>query len=199
MLNQEKRVKVSTNACLSVLVPISWVQMFSGLPRESGENNKKGRQSKSLATFLVWIVHISWYSMDMAKIDKKKIAELAKRYDITLVVLFGSQVSGFTHKESDVDIAYMSDRKLSFDEEALLNTRLGEIMRNDKVSLVNLKTASPLLLKQVMTNALVLYEKTPHLATEELLYALRVYEEARPIFELRRQYLLQKINTYKHA
>ena len=130
---------------------------------------------------------------------KPKIAELAKRYGLTLVVLFGSQVTGKTHRESDVDVAYMSERKLSFDDEAFLNFNLTEIFHNDKVSLVNMKAASPLLLKQVVTNAVVLHERTPHLFVEMFLYGLRIYEEAQPIFELRDSYLTRRLNEYKHA
>ncbi len=130
---------------------------------------------------------------------KPKIAELAKRYGLTLVVLFGSQVTGKTHRESDVDVAYMSERKLSFDDEAFLNFNLTEIFHNDKVSLVNMKAASPLLLKQVVTNAVVLHERTPHLFVEMFLYGLRIYEEAQPIFELRDAYLTRRLNEYKHA
>lgn len=140
-----------------------------------------------------------WYIIGMVEINKNKIAEIAKCYNLTLVVLFGSQVTGFTHKESDVDVAYMSDRKLSFYDETLLNTELTEVFRNDKVSLVNLKTASPLLLKQIVMNAIVLYEQAPHLFTETFLYILRVYEDAKPIFDLRAHYLSRKISEYKNV
>lgn len=133
------------------------------------------------------------------EVVKPHIAKLARKYDLTLVVLFGSQVTGHTHKESDIDVAYMSDKKLSFDEEVLLNTDLTGVFRNDKVSLVNMKTASPLLLKQIVTNATVLYERTPHLFIEMFLYALRVYEDAQPIFELRDEYLKRRVKEYTHA
>ena len=135
----------------------------------------------------------------MVEVDKKKIADIAKCHKLTLVVLFGSQATGFTHKESDVDVAYMSDRKLSFHDEVLLNTKLTEVFRNDKVSLVNLKTASPLLLKQIVMNGIALFEKSPHLFTELFIYALRMYEEAAPIFDLREHYLRRKINEYKNV
>lgn len=108
---------------------------------------------------------------------KPLIAKLAEKYYLTLVVLFGSQATGQTHRESDVDVAYISDKKLLFDEEALLNSDLTGIFQNDKVSLVNLKTASPLLLKQIVTNAVVLYEKEQSAFNEEYLYALRLYDD----------------------
>lgn len=108
---------------------------------------------------------------------KPHIAKLAEKNYLTLVVLLGSQATGKTHRESDVDVAYISDRKLLFDEEALLNTDLTGIFQNDKVSLVNLKTASPLLLKQIVTNAVVLYEREQSAFNEEYLHALRLYDD----------------------
>lgn len=129
---------------------------------------------------------------------KPRITEFAEKYGLTLVVLFGSQVTGQTHKESDVDVAYMSERKLSFNDEALLNTDLTTIFRNDKVSLVNMKTASPLLLKQIVINVMVLYEKSSSIFNEMYLYALKKYDDAKPLFELREDFLNYKISKY-HA
>ena len=86
------------------------------------------------------------------------IADIAKKHGLTLVALFGSQASGFTHKESDVDIAYLSDNTLSFEEEAILNADFIPVFQNKSISLVNLKKAPPLLLKQIVSNATVLYE-----------------------------------------
>ena len=139
------------------------------------------------------------YSVRVKEVDKEKIAEVAKSHNLKLLVLFGSQVSGSTHGESDVDVAYLADKNLSFDEEVKLNSDLIPTFRNDKISLVNLKEAPPLLLKQVVSNALVLYENVPHIFEELFLRALRTYEEARPIFELREFYLRNIINKYKHA
>ena len=136
--------------------------------------------------------------MSVAEI-KKKIALLAKNYNLSLVVLFGSQASGKTHKESDVDVAYLSLAKLSFDDEARLNADLTEVFRNDAVSLVNFKTAPPLLLKQIVTNAQVLYERESHLFTEMLLYSLRAYDDAKGIFDLTGKYVSRRISEYRHA
>ena len=135
----------------------------------------------------------------MTSEGKEKIKGVAKRQNLALVALFGSQTSGFTHKESDVDIAYLSDKKLSFEEEVILNADLISVFQNDKISLVNFKKAPPLLLKQIVSNAVVLYEKRPHLFTEMFLYALRMYEEAAPLFALREHYLARKINEYQHV
>ncbi len=137
--------------------------------------------------------------MSMNKDINKKVKDIAPQYNLELALLFGSQVTGKTHSESDFDVAYMSNEKLSFNDEIKLNTDLTEIFRNDRVSLVNLKTASPLLIKQIVRNCLILYEKERHLFSDLLAYALRTYEEAGPLFELRRHYVEYKIDQYKHA
>lgn len=135
----------------------------------------------------------------MSKEINKKIKDLAEKYDLSLVLLFGSQVTGNTHSESDFDVAYVSNKKLTFDDEVKFNTSLTDVFRNDKVSLVNLKTASPLLAKQIVMNCKIFYEKKGHLFSDLLTYTLRTYEEASPLFDLRRHYLNYKMNQYKHA
>jgi len=135
----------------------------------------------------------------MDKNVNRKIKELADKYNLNLVLLFGSQVTGKTHSESDFDVAYMSNKKLSFNDEVKLNTNLTEIFENDQVSLVNLKTASPLLTKLITDNCIVLYEREKYVFSNLLTYVLRTYEEARPLFELRRHYIEHKIRQYQNA
>lgn len=130
---------------------------------------------------------------------KAEIEKLARQYGLTLVVLFGSQVTGNTHPESDFDAAYLSDKRMSFDEEAQINAALTEIFKSNEVQLVNIKNASPLLLRRMVQSAIVLYEKRAHLFDEVYVYALRVYEEAEPLFALQKEYVARKIKSYQHA
>ncbi len=136
--------------------------------------------------------------MDRSRIQKE-IEGVAREYGVALFVLFGSQASGQTHTESDVDVAYFSDQKIAFEDEARINARLTEIFRTIEVQLVNLKTASPLLLRKATENAVILYEARPHLFDELYLYALRTYEEAKPLFSLREEYVAHKLKRYEHA
>ncbi len=137
----------------------------------------------------------------MINIDelKPKIHTLAEKYGLSLVLLFGSQATGKTHKESDVDIAFIADQKLDFMDQAKLNTELSEMFRNERVDIVNMKTASPLLLKHTVKAAHILYERTPHVFDSMYAYALKIYEESKPLFDLRRHYLDYKISQYRHA
>jgi len=37
---------------------------------------------------------------------KPKIEEIARKYNLNFMVIFGSRISGLVHKESDIDLAY---------------------------------------------------------------------------------------------
>lgn len=130
---------------------------------------------------------------------KQRVAELAKEYDLTMLIVFGSQASGKTHKESDVDVGYLSGKALDFMEQARLNTELMEIFSNDHIDLVNLRHASPLLLKQATKTALVLYERERHTFDELYIYAFKLYEESKPLFKLREHFLNKSLEKYRHA
>lgn len=122
-----------------------------------------------------------------------KVAEVARKYDLSLVLLFGSQATGNTHKESDVDIAYLSEAPLSLGDESKLVVDLIQIFRSEVVDLTSIRGASPLLLREIVRTGKVLFERTPSLFTSLYAYALRIYEEAQPLFELRSAFLKKRI------
>jgi len=43
---------------------------------------------------------------------KENIAQLATKYGLDLVVLFGSQARGVIHSKSDIDVAYLGEGKI---------------------------------------------------------------------------------------
>lgn len=128
------------------------------------------------------------YDVVMIDIDKIKpqIKELAEKYGLSLVVLFGSQVAGKTHKESDVDFAFTADKYISPREttEIIFDFTRG-LKTGVNVELVNLKNASPLLLKQIAMRSLLMYEKEPHLYNLFKIYAIKRYIEERKFLKFR--------------
>lgn len=90
---------------------------------------------------------------------KERIVKVAKKFNLKLILLFGSQAERKTHKESDVDLAFLPEKKLSFEQEILLNTEFCNIFGTDRVDTVNLKRAGPLLLREIINNYKILYEK----------------------------------------
>ena len=87
--------------------------------------------------------------MDIETIQPK-IKELAGKYHLSLVLLFGSRATGKIHARSDFDVAYLSEKPLDLMDEARMLCDLMPIFRSDKIDLVNLKKAPPLLAAGVL-------------------------------------------------
>lgn len=129
----------------------------------------------------------------------KKIIELSEKYGLSLVVLFGSQATGKTHKDSDIDIAYIAHKKLDFDVKSSLNSDLTGVFGNERVDIVDMKTANPLLLRAIVRDAVVLYEKSRNIFDNIYVYAVKLYEESKPLFELKKYLLDKRLAQYHHA
>jgi predicted nucleotidyltransferase len=130
------------------------------------------------------------------KIKKKKFKNLAQKYSLELLLLFGSRVSGKTHQESDYDIAYLSKRKFSLDKQGRLIMDLLPLLGEyDErlINLVNIKKASPLLLYTMTTNSLVLFEKKPASFACLRAYAFKKYIETKPLYKEKAERLQKEL------
>lgn len=127
--------------------------------------------------------------MKLSQNLKSSIRALAEKYNLTLVLLFGSQAGGVIHKESDVDIAFVPERTLSVNDEVRINYELTAVFGRNDIDTVNMRTAQPLLLQQIMDGATVLYEKTGLEFSRYEAYAQRRFREAQPLFEIHRHEL----------
>lgn len=131
------------------------------------------------------------------KENSKKIKEIAEKYNLELLLLFGSRVIGKAlHKESDFDIAYLSSRKLDLTEEARFIIELMPIFKSDKVDLANISMAHPLLLKQIFANHKIIFCKNLSVYFQYKIYAERKYAEAKPLFQLRRVLIKNFLKKY---
>lgn len=134
--------------------------------------------------------------MELSEKQKQKIKELAQKYDFLLFLLFGSQVGNkkYLHSESDIDLAFLSTRELSFEEEILLNTEFSGIFKTDRVETVNLKKASPLLLREIVNNFQILYEKERGIFDRLAIYAQKRFLDEYPYIS---QIIEEKLKAYK--
>jgi len=128
---------------------------------------------------------------------KSKIAPLAEKYGLKLIVLFGSRARGDERKKSDFDIAYLSSESINFNEENKMAVDLYDILKTIDVDLVNLSHASPLLLKKIVEESAVLYEIEESLFNNLYLYAMRINRESEILNKLRRAYVINRVNQYK--
>ena len=127
--------------------------------------------------------------------DRNRLRQLAREYGIDMLVLFGSQAMGAKHKSSDVDIAYLGKRELSLREESLLAAGLAEAFRGKSIDLVSLRDAPPLLIYQIARHGKLLYSAKSAFS-EFQLRAIRLYNESKPLIELRKERIRQKVKGY---
>ena len=126
--------------------------------------------------------------MEIDITKEKLMLEVAQKYDLRLVLLFGSQVDGKQlHKESDFDVAYLSKRKLDLMEEARMMTEIAPYFHSDNIDLVNLKNAPPLLYYAVFDKCQILFQEDELLFPTLRVYAFRKFVEMQPIYELQHQ------------
>jgi len=124
------------------------------------------------------------------------IKKIADRYSLRLLFLFGSQVAGKTHKESDYDFGYISEKNLDLEQEGRLINELipiAEVKDERMINLVNIKRTTPLLLYAATSNCQILYEKEPDEFATLRAYAFKKYIEMKPVYKERARRLNQQI------
>ena len=116
----------------------------------------------------------------------KQVAEkIAARFQLSLLVLFGSQASGITHPRSDIDIGVMSDHRLRPRELAEISFQLTQILKLPDIEVADLKTLPPLMLKNIAEQSILLYENEPNLYDRFNIYGLKRHMEAKPLYQTR--------------
>lgn len=137
--------------------------------------------------------------MNLTEKQKKRIEEISQKNSLALLLLFGSQVTGQTHKESDFDVAYLSKEPLDPRQEGQLIVDLMPVFKSDKVDLSNIKKAPPLLLKHIFDNNTILFCPDQSIYNEYEIYALKAYFEAQPLFQLREDLIKNYFNQKQYV
>jgi uncharacterized protein len=120
---------------------------------------------------------------------KKLVHSLATEQGLYLIVLFGSQATGKVHLHSDIDLAVLKDKKLSPLEIAKLQLEFIEVLGEKNVEVVDLKQASPLLLRQIADQGKLLFEKEESSYSLFKLSAYKKHMEAGYLYKLKEESL----------
>jgi len=115
---------------------------------------------------------------------KKVVVDILKR-EISpwLIILFGSLAKGNFRQDSDIDIAFFSDREVSNIERFRISQELADKLNRD-VDLVDLKSASTVLKAQIVGKGEVIYcedEKRKNLFFMRVLKEYALLNEERDV------------------
>jgi predicted nucleotidyltransferase len=115
---------------------------------------------------------------------RERLTPLFRDKGLRFALVFGSAALGQLHKQSDVDLAF------SFDEPTdiiSLTNRVIRLLHTDRVDVVDLKRAAPLLRYSAVKTGKLLYERTPGLYHEFCSLAFRMYADTKKLRDAQAQ------------
>jgi len=130
--------------------------------------------------------------VELAVEERKKLNRIADRHGISLILLFGSALTGKRHAGSDLDIAvlFRKERSPTSPEYSELVHGFQKIFPDQPVDLSIINHADPLILKKITENCRLLYG-APGRLMELKIYTFKRYQDHRRYFEMERQYVEQ--------
>lgn len=127
---------------------------------------------------------------------RKKIRKIAEKHKISLILVFGSKVSGQTHQESDLDIGVLSRKEPDYKNYSQLYSDLAKVFRGQEIDLVFLNHANPLLLKKILENCQILYGSKKFFYLFKI-YAFKRYCDYKKYLDLEKKFVHQFIKEFK--
>ena len=125
------------------------------------------------------------------EMDLLNIKKIAKSHKLKLLVLFGSHANGNNHKNSDLDLAFYSDKKV--DEEKLFEELMSLLKRAD-IDLINLSKAHNHILRyEILSKGKLLYESEKGLKSRMESQSYFDYTDFKKYYDLRSKILDKKI------
>lgn len=93
--------------------------------------------------------------MEFTPAQRQRIAEIAERHHLDLVVLFGSTARGRAHAQSDVDVAVRASSRCDFDVLDAIERDVRAVVGR-AADVVDLRTAPPLLAGRIARDGVLL-------------------------------------------
>jgi predicted nucleotidyltransferase len=118
-----------------------------------------------------------------------RLEDLAEKYQLELILIFGSRAREDVHPDSDIDIAVYGRQIFSEKEKIQLTYELCNFLHTNDVDLVDLKTASPLLKKEVFRNYKIVLQRDAMLLYHLELANIHEMKELEILDQIRRERL----------
>lgn len=126
---------------------------------------------------------------------KQKVAEIADKFGLDLVMLFGSFADLSNKEESDVDIAYLKTDKLSTDKEIELAFEFEKLFKVKRADIVYIGDASPIFMYMILNNGVILFAKIETIFPSLYSYSIKRLYDNMPLYQMRFDYLCKKYNV----
>lgn len=127
--------------------------------------------------------------------QKRKLDKIAKDNGIKFVVLHGSRATGKSRGDSDLDIAFLAENKLSFEEITRLFSEFEGVFGNTlerDLDLKQLNHKPPLFVYHVVRDGILLYgDETDY--NEFRSYAFKRHIDSKPLYDFRNDFVRQRI------
>lgn len=123
---------------------------------------------------------------------------LCRRHGLSMVLLHGSQVTGKTHPESDIDIAIVREAKQSDIDMLSLQQNLSELFHSDRIDITDLTHADPLLQFAVLSKSTLLAGNLGDYQKRQLM-AFHQYNDYLPFLKEEKRIVAQKLQSYVTA
>lgn len=130
--------------------------------------------------------------------DKAKLDALRALHGLRLILLHGSHVGTLVHPESDIDIAVLRDREKPAFRYVDLISDLMEAFDSDRIDLVDLTHADPLLLFAATKNCQLLSGNETDFAKLQQL-AFHRYNDYLGYLKEERKFIRKKLQNYVAA
>lgn len=118
--------------------------------------------------------------------QKQTLKRIAKKFSVNLFILFGSRAKNKQHALSDVDIAFRSKKRLTFDGTLSLGASLDKLFGDS--DLIDINRASPLLLAAIVKDGVLFYEEKQGNFAEFKIQAINQYLDYKPWLDKQAKY-----------
>lgn len=118
------------------------------------------------------------------KKNKLEIKKIAQKYQLRLVLLYGSYAKNQARKDSDIDIAVLGKKTIAFKDLINLNNEFANLFQSNEVDVKSLHQTDPLFRYQATKDSVLLYGKSDDYHSFKA-YAFRDYHDSQDLFKLR--------------
>ena len=126
--------------------------------------------------------------------DLKVPAAIIKKYNIELLIVFGSYAENKNEPGSDLDLAFKSSTNLEQEKEIELLNELSNFYQRGDIDLVNIDKAEPVLKVEIAKKGKLLYGSQEEFERFSI-YAAAIYADTKFLRDDRRKMLEKKLEV----